>query len=109
MTFLIVMACILFYGGMGGATGYGMFQYFDNNTDMYDPEIPAFIAGMLWPIGLPAGLGALAISKTGLNPDHVDKNTRNQQKEIDQAQHKVKLAELEANRIRVLEREAGIK
>lgn len=62
-----------------------------------------WLAGIVWPIGIPVAIG---VAIGNFSPSNHTANK--QQKEIDAAQHKIRLAKLEAERVSLLERELGI-
>lgn len=64
--------------------------------------ISFWLMGLLWPIGIPAAIGS-QIGKS----NSVDRTTRRREKEIDEAEHKVRLAQIRAQETEALEKALG--
>src|SRR6476661_1472441 len=99
ITTLIVFGWIAAYGAMLGLTFKTFYKHvaLPNFRQAGDAMPVSIIVGILWPIGLPAMIALVDVSRGG-------RAERRQARELTEAAHKVKLAKLESERTRELER-----
>lgn len=114
--FLLVMAIIAGYSFVGALTFTKYQAVTSRNCRNGGPEFhwhnchkynewcghtstALWLMGIAWPIGIPASVGVL-MGKS----DSVDRTERRREREIEEAKHKVRLAEIRAEETEALER-----